>query len=576
MLGPAPAARPRARRACRRTRVRLRVVSIALLAVLAGPAAPAAAAQSERPSEAETGPQAGAPGRPVVVASKPFAESYLLAEIFAQLLEARGLAVERRPGLGATEIAFGALRTGAIDVYPEYTGTGLLALLGEPPLPDPRVTFERVYREFDRRWGVRWLPPLGFENTFAIAVRRRTAEELGLSTLSDLARVAPGLVAGFTPDFIGREDGLPGLARIYGFRPREVRSLLQAVKYRALAAREVDVIDAYSTDGAIARYDLVVLEDDRGFFPPYEAAPLVGARLRAESPRAIAALTELAGRLDERRMRELNERVELGGEEVARVATDALAELALTSRGKSPRRGSSERSAAPAAGRQPEGVEVGGPRAESPSSFPAYLWSRREQLGALTLRHILLVALSLGAAVLVALPLGLALERWRGGAEGAIRGVGLLQTIPGIALLAFMIPLLGIGLVPALVALFLYSLYPILRNTFTGVRDASPEAVEASRALGMTPLQILRLVRLPLAAPVIMAGVRTAAVINVGTATLAAFIGAGGLGDPIVAGLALADTRMVLSGAVPAAALALLVDGTLALVERALRPGGVS
>jgi osmoprotectant transport system permease protein len=181
----------------------------------------------------------------------------------------------------------------------------------------------------------------------------------------------------------------------------------------------------------------------------------------------------------------------------------------------------------------------------------------------------------MAAAVAVAVPLGLALERRRARAEGVIRGVGLLQTIPGIALLAFMIPLLGIGVTPAVAALFLYSIFPILRNTYTGVRDADPVAAEAARALGMTGAQVLRHVRLPLAAPVILAGVRTAAVINVGTATLAAFIGAGGLGDPIVAGLALSDTYLVLSGALPAAVLALAVDVGLQAVEDRLTPGGL-
>jgi osmoprotectant transport system permease protein len=253
-------------------------------------------------------------------------------------------------------------------------------------------------------------------------------------------------------------------------------------------------------------------------------------------------------------MRRLNERVEVGGEEVGPVAAAALAELGLTAK------------TSPAAGGEPEAAS---------GSLLSYLWERRAAILRLTLRHLVLVGISLVAAVLVALPLGLLLERARGGAESAIRAAGLLQTIPGIALLAFMLPILGIGVVPAIVALFFYSLYPILRNTFTGVRDASPDAVAAARALGMTPLQILRLVRLPLAAPVILAGIRTAAVIDVGTATLAAFIGAGGLGDPIVSGLALADTRMILSGAIPAALLALLVDGALGLVERAVRPGGV-
>ncbi len=488
---------------------------------------------------------AGPMSRPIAVASKPFGESYLLAEMFAQLLEARGLAVERRFGLGATEIAFRALREGSIDVYPEYTGTGLLAILGEPPADDAGEVFGRVSREFRRRWGVRWLPPLGFENTYAIAVRRGTAERLRLATLSDLARAGGTLRAGLTPDFIGRDDGLPGLARAYGLRLGQVRALLPAVKYQALAANEVDVIDGYSTDGLIARYDLVVLEDDRRFFPPYQAAPLVGRRLTDSVPAAIAALTELSGRLDEATMRRLNRRQEVDGEPLAAVAAGALAQLGLLGAGAT----------APAVGRERAGLA-------------AYLWSERRTIAALTGRHLLLVAVSLTAAIGLAVPLGLALERQRRSAETVIRTVGLLQTIPGIALLAFMIPLLGIGVVPALVALFLYSLYPILRNTYVGVRDAAPDAVGAATALGMTPWQVLRHVRLPLAAPIIMAGIRTAAVISVGTATLAAFIGAGGLGDPIVSGLALSDTRMILSGALPAAALALLVDLGLGVGER--------
>jgi len=486
-------------------------------------------------------------GAPVIVASKPFGESYLLAEMFAQLLEHHAIRVDRRPGLGATEIAFGALRTGEIDVYPEYTGTGLLAILGEAPRSDPAEVYARVAREFERRFGVRWLPPLGFSNSYAIAVRRETAEQFNLATLTDLSRAAPQLIAGFTPDFIGRPDGLPGLERTYGIRPRAVRALLPAVKYQALAEGGVDVIDGYETDGFIARYQLVVLRDDRGFFPAYDAAALVGARLIADRPDAMAALTRLSGRLTEERMRALNERIEVAGEPVAAVARSALTELGLLGDALA------------------IGDSSGGGAARARNALSIGV------VGALTGRHLLLVGISLAAAIVIALPLGLALERTPAAAEPVIRTVGAVQTIPSIALLAFMIPLLGIGVVPALVALLLYSIFPILRNTYTGIRDADPNAVNAARALGMTPAQLLRYVRLPLAAPVIMAGIRTAAVINVGTATLAAFIGAGGLGDPIVTGLALSDTSLILSGALPAALLALVVDFGLGVVERRLR-----
>lgn len=497
-----------------------------------------------------------APARPVVVASKPFGESYLLAEMFAQLLEARGLRVDRRPGLGATEIAFRALRGGAIDVYPEYTGTGLLAILGEKPMSDDRAVYRHVVEEFQQRYGVRWLAPLGFQNGYAIAVRRATADSLHLSTLSDLARASATLRAGLTPDFIGRADGLPGLKTAYGLSFRDVKALLPAVKYQALAASQVDVIDGYSTDGLIAKYKLVVLSDDRHFFPPYEAAAIIRPGLDSANPRAVAVLGELSGRLDEVRMRALNERVEVNGEPVASVARDALTSLGLI-------------------GARTTMTHVA-PVRTGATGLVDYLASQWSTITRLTGRHIMLVLVSLAIAVAIALPLGLVLERFAGRAETVIRAVGVLQTLPGIALLAFMIPLLGIGILPALVALILYSLYPIARNTFTGVRDADPSAVAAAHALGMTDAQILREVRLPLAAPVIMAGIRTAAVIDVGTATLAAFIGAGGLGEPIVAGLALSDTRMILSGAIPAALLAILVDAGLATVERWTRPGGVA
>jgi osmoprotectant transport system permease protein len=492
--------------------------------------------------------------RPVIVASKPFGESYLLCEMFAQLLESRGLSVERRPGLGATEIAFGALRSGAIDVYPEYTGTGLIAILRDSlpdsVIADPGAVFAHVTKRFADEYQVRWLPPLGFQNTYAIAVTRATASKYNLRTLSDLARESPRLTAGFTADFIGRSDGLVGLARVYGLRPRAVRPLAPAVKYQALVSGAVDVIDGYSTDGLLARYDLVTLVDDRHSFPPYEAAALVTGKLETQVPGAIAVLTLLSGRLDEKTMRQLNRRVEVDGEDVRVVAGDELKVLGLVGGGGATR--TAER--------------------QERSGFARYLWDRRANLAALTLRHLLLVGLALLAAVIVAVPLGLSLERNRRLAEPTIGALGVLQTIPSIALLAFMIHLLGVGVTPALVALWLYALYPIARGTYTGVRDADPEAVAAAEALGTTPVQRLLWVRLPLAAPVIMAGIRTAAVITVGAATLAAFIGAGGLGEPIVAGLALVDTRMILSGALPAAVLALLVDGALGIVERLVAP----
>jgi osmoprotectant transport system permease protein len=487
------------------------------------------------------------------VGSKNFAESRLLGELFAQLIEERTeLRVERRLGLAGTQVCFEALRSGAIDLYPEYTGTGLVSILGEEATGTATETLNRVRRSFLDRWDLWWLPPLGFENAYEIAVPKTLAEAKGLRTLTDLVPLAPQLRGGFGYEFANRPDGLPGLERTYGLRFRSVQNLQQALKYQAAGNGNLDVLDVYTTDGRLLVHDLVVLEDDRGFFPPYQAAPLMRGETVRSYPEAVAALALLADALDEDTMRALNLRLQEEGASEARVARDALATLGLI------------------AGDSAEEIR----ESRRAGSFWDYLWKQRAPLLRRTVEHLGLAAAGVVLGVLVAVPLGLWLERRRRIAEPTIRAIGITQTVPSIALLAFMIPLFGVGALPAVVALWIYSLFPILRNTYTGVRDADPQVVESATALGMTDGQVLRHIRLPLAAPVILAGVRTAAVITVGTATLAAFIGAGGLGEPIVSGLQLVDTWQILSGALPAALLALLVDTLLAGVERWLRPGG--
>jgi osmoprotectant transport system permease protein len=523
----------------------VRRAAASLLSLLAVAWATPIAAQSITPDRA-----------PVVVASKPFGESFLLAEMFAQLLEQEGITVTRRLGLGATEVAFAALRRSAIDVYPEYTGTGLLAVLRDSMTDamraDPRRTFARVATAFEARYGVRWLPPLGFENGYAIAVRRATADQYALRTISDLARVAAALDAGFTNDFIGRPDGFAGLQAFYAFTPRAVRPLAPAVKYEALATGAVDVIDGYATDGLLARFDLVTLRDDRRFFPPYEAAALVSPRVVRDRPEVMAILARLSGRITESDMRRWNARIDVAQAPIPEVAREALGALGLVP----------DRTTSSATRLVPEARR----------GLPAYLWNRRAETWRLTREHLLLVSIALAAAMLVAVPLGVLLTRTPRLASGVLQLLGVAQTIPSLALLAFLIPVLGIGVVPALVALWVYALLPMVRATYSGVASADPEAVAASEALGMTAWQRLWWVQVPLATPALLAGVRTAAVITVGAATLAAFIGAGGLGEPIVTGLGLADSRLVLSGALPAALLAVVVDLGLGLVERAITP----
>ena len=491
----------------------------------------------------------------IVVGSKNFMESRLLAEMFAQLIEARTkLTVTRRLGLAGTQVCFEALKTGGIDLYPEYTGTGLVTILGEAPMNEPTAVLNRVRTQFLEKWNIWWIAPLGFDNSYALALRRDRAQALGLRTISDLSRIAPTLKAGFGYEFIKRPDGLPGLQQQYGLQFKEVVGMQQTLKYQATANGDVDLLDVYTTDGRLSVYDFLVLEDDRHFFPPYDATALVRGETLERHPELASVLSLLTNALTPERMRSWNLLVQEQGQPVTLVAREMLQDLHLLT--------------------DSQPLPTSSQHRDSQSLF-VYMWNMRATLALRTVEHLGLAGLGLLLGIALAIPLGLILERWRKGAETMIRIIGMSQTIPSIALLAFMIPLFGVGTFPAIMALWIYSLFPILRNTYSGLRDAAPNVVETGRALGMTEWQILRSVRLPLAAPTIMAGIRTSAIWTLGTATLAAFIGAGGLGVPIVAGLQLADVNLILSGALPATILALAVDALLAWVEHGIKPRGL-
>lgn len=463
----------------------------------------------------------------VTVGSKNFNESYLLAEMAAQLLEHAGFDVERRFGLGGTLICYQALTAGEIDLYMEYTGTLSQAILDMPVdagLDELRAAIEPN--------GLLLLEPLGFDNTYALAMKRERARALGIERIGDLRTAPRSLELVFSHEFVERDDGWPGLARAYDLN-REVTGIEHGLAYQALDDGAIDVTDAYSTDGEVVRYDLKLLADDRAFFPEYLAVPMV----RADVPDGVfRALEQLGGRLDDDTMQALNAEVVFEKRSFAAVANDFLAEAALVS-------------------------------ARDDSSV---LWST---LWRNTVRHLQLTAAALAASVSVALLLALAVFRNRMLARGVIYFCGLLQTIPSIALLALMIPLFGIGLLPAIVALFLYSLLPTLRNTVSALTTVDPTLLRVAEAMGMTNAEQLRYVYVPLSLPSMLAGIRTAAVISIGTATLAAFIGAGGLGDPIVTGLALNDTGLILQGAVPAALLAIVTELAFELIERLVLPG---
>jgi osmoprotectant transport system permease protein len=481
---------------------------------------------------------AAAEGPVVRVGSKSFTESYLLAELIAQVVEQAGEArVERKFGLGGTGIVYTALASGELDVYPEYTGTIARLILKDPAL----TTLPAIRARMAER-GLVVGAPLGFDNAYALAVARATATRLGLRTLSDL-RGHRELTAAFDPGFLDRDDGWPGLRQHYGLEFRDVRIMEHALAYRALASGRIDVITAFTTDGQLARQDVAVLADDRKFFPDYAAVLLARRSLVDQLPRTWAALERrLAGRLDNATMARLNAEVDLDGRGFAAVAASFL--------------GSAD-------GRGP--LESGRER----RSMLA------RELPALTLQHLVLVAVSLAVAMAVGLPLGILAARRRRLGQVELMGVGVLQTIPALALLSFMIPLFGIGRVPALVALCLYALLPIVRNTYAGLVSLDPQLVDMAAVIGLDGWKRLGWVELPLASVTILAGIKTSAVLTVGTATLAAFIGGGGYGTLIITGLALNDATTILTGAVPAALMALAVHGLFEALDRLAVPRGL-
>lgn len=496
----------------------------------------------------------------IVVGSKNFTESAVLAEIVAQLLEQRtDLRVERRINLGGTMICWQALQAGEIDVYAEYTGTGWAIVLKEPGrIAEPLQAFLHVRREYAQRFDVRWLEPFGFENTYALAMPRERAAALGIGRISDLLAHDGELSAGFSIEFMHREDGWPGLRAAYDLQFGSVRSLEHGLAYQAIASSAIDVIDAYSTDGKLRRYGLTVLADDRGFFPPYHAAPLVRGETLRRHPEIEGVLGELAFRLPDDLMQGLNYVVEEEG-----VAFDAAARAFLE------RVGLIAADPANAAARAAVAAAMGKDDVQPAPPPPAGSWTRNASaLLQLIGEHLALALSAVVLAALAAIPLGIAIVTRVRLRRLALGAANVLQTVPSLALLALMIPVLGLSPMAAIVALFLYALLPILRNTYTGIVEVDRNLLEAARGMGMRPEQVLRLVQLPLAMRTIMAGIRTSTVISIGVATLATFIGAGGLGDPIAQGLYLNDTGLILTGAIPAAALAVLVDFALARVEQ--------
>ena len=464
--------------------------------------------------------------QPVIVGSKKFTESYVLGEIAKRVLQEAGLPVEHREGMGGTIILWKALTQGAITVYPEYTGTITEEILkSRGPL-----SVDEMRKELSRH-GIGMTGELGFNNTYALVMRRERTRQLGIVKISDLKK-HPELVVGVTHEFLQRKDGWKPLAERYGLKMRDVRGIDHALGYVALANGAIDLKDAYSTDAKIAEDNLVELEDDLGFFPQYHGVFLY--RLDAD-PRVPAALRRMEGTLSDARMIQLN----AAAEQTKDYSRAASLYFDQKAQGKS---------------------------ASLASNITRW-----------TIRHLLLVGLSLFFSIIIGIPLGIWASRPGLVSQLILGTTGLVQTIPSLALLALLvsIPVLGISPLTAIIALVLYGLLPIVRNTATGLQDIATPLQESAAALGLEPRAQLFRIFLPMASRSILAGIKTSAIISVGTATLAALIGAGGLGEPILSGLNLNDHATILEGAIPAAVLAFFVQMSFDFLDHLLIPKGL-
>lgn len=484
--------------------------------------APAAYSQSEVGGSEET----------IVIGSKTFTESVILGELMSQRIHAEGIKTNHRAGLGGSPVLWNGLQSGEIDLYPEYTGTLLFDLLSSEGIQ----SLEELGAYLQEQ-GLGMTDPLGFNNTYVLGMKESQAEEMGIAAISDLVAF-PDLRFAFSSEFMDRQDGWPGLRDTYQLPQDQVVGMNHDLAYRGIESSDVDVIDLYSTDAEIDYYNLRSLRDDFHYFPDYFALVVYRLDLEQRAPKSIAAIRDFENRLDEHMMVALN----------AQTKIDKIPERIVANRFLSSEMGIQ--------------VEI-------------ETQSRSSALLRYTLDHLVLVGISMIAAIILAVPLGVFAAKSRLVGQPILGVVGIIQTIPALALLVFMIPLLGIGTEPALAALFLYSLLPIVRNTYAGLHAIPTSILESAEAMGMNAWTRIRWIEIPIALRSILAGVKISTVINIGTATLGALIGAGGYGEPILTGIRKDDYGLILLGAIPAAGMAIVAQFIFEGLERWLVPRGM-
>lgn len=474
---------------------------------------------------------------PLVIGSKNFTESVILGEILHFGLKHKGVPSTHKAEFGGTRILWNALLSGDIDVYPEYTGT-----IEQEILQKKYPSFEEMEAALKLQ-GIGVSRQLGFNNTYAMGMKRERALALDIDAISDL-RNHPKLRFGFSEEFRQRNDGWPGMKTLYRLPQRFVRGLDHDIAYRALDSGDIDLSDLYSTDSEIELYDLKILRDDAGYFPRYEAVYLYRLPRLSTDPGLAEVLEDLAGSISNEEMVRLNGQAKIEKLRPATIASGFINE-------------------------------------RFDANLTHQVASRSERVWVRTREHLSLVLISLTLAILFAVPLGILSNKNYLFGKFALTTVASIQTIPALALLVILIRplnligLRGIGDTPALIALFLYSLLPIVRNTHGALEQIPQGFKETASVLGLSTMTKLFRIELPLSLPGILTGIKTAAVLNVGFATLGALIGAGGYGQPILTGIRLDDYGLILEGAIPAMVLAFVAQGLFEILERVIVSPGL-
>jgi osmoprotectant transport system permease protein len=466
----------------------------------------------------------------VTIGSKAFTEGYILAEIAAQsIANIPDAKVSKRFGIGGTGLVVEALESGKIDVYPEYTGTIVQAVLKNPALK----SFDEIQAALKER-GLQMTAPLGFDNTYAIGLSPKAAGRFPITKLSELTKY-PQLRLGLSSEYFSRPDGFPTLVKILGLRPATTPVVMShELAYGAIEADTIDAMDVYSTDANIEKVGLHVLEDDVHAAPNYQAVFLASTEFVERCPECWKRLEAWAGKISEYEMRRMNVEATVQNKDFITVASQFLEHKGQA--------GSAKRS--------------------------PILLSRIKE-------HMVLVSIAFLFSLAVGIPLGFLGFHYRVLGQLILGTSGLIQTVPSLALFCLLIPFFGIGQFSAIVALCLYALLPVVSNTVVGLQNVDPQLFEVSDALCLSRRQRLWRMELPLASRSIWSGLKTSTIITIGTATLAALIGAGGLGAPIVEGLALNNMNLVLLGAVPSALLALFTHFLFDYLERWVIPQGL-